>query len=197
MPRSTKRHHRTTTKEISDGDERKYFPNGIASTILGLQYYWDEIANGGEPGLTPEQFCEDAKFSQTYLAVQNTYKRRKPVTDIAKAIHRLANQKINIDFTDMRAFAQYVGLPTGLFLLFSQCVSEESRAGSDRESAKQTALDLIRRIRRVVDCAEEYIRNRPDDRPLFRRDYDSSGHQYLADVGVLKSWSDAFNRSGN
>jgi hypothetical protein len=197
MRTSKKRAHRTTTKDLPDRDDHKQFPVGISSAVLALQYYWHEIANGGPSGLTPEQFCNLTGFGNVYGAVQDLYRKRTRVDhencdSLGKVIHRLVNQTRNIAFVDLRAFAQFVGLPTGLFLLYTQCDSDERRCGDDRAAARKTALELLQGIRRVIEATEEYIEKRPLDQPLFRRIYDDAGEEHLADVGVLKLWADAF-----
>ncbi len=198
MTTSKKRQYRTTTKDIPDRHEDKKFPTGISSTILGLQYFWNEIAHGGESGLTPEQFCEKTGFAEVYGAVQALYTTRMPVDSknsesLGRVIHRLINQTRNIDFVDLRSLAQFVGLPTGLFLLFTQCVSDERRSGPDSIAARETALALMERIGRVVEVTTRYIRERPPNQPIFQRIYDDLGQQYMADIAVLKLWADAFN----
>lgn len=206
----SKRHkypHRTTPRDIPDRHQDKIFPTGISSTVCGLYHYWDEIANGGKPGLTPEKFCDSRglaevdgvrqTFAEVYGAVQALYPKRTQINhrssdNLGAKIGDLVRQDVNVDFVDLRAFAQFLALPTGALLLFTQCVSDERRAGGDREAARKTARSFLRAIRRVVDATENYINSRRDDEPLFIKVYDDAGQEYLADIGVLKMWADVF-----
>lgn len=187
---------RAIVTEVADRDAEKYFPNGIAATMLAIQRNWDAVANGGPRDLSARKFCDEAGFAAVYKAVQALYPRRKQIDNVRKiAVSRSTNQgkkdSRNIDFADMRAFADFVGgFPTGLFLLFTQFVSNERHAGEDRQAAHKEAVDLIEGVRRVVDAAEQYIKNRPVDRPLFIDD--GARREYMADMEAMKVWVDAF-----
>jgi hypothetical protein len=183
---------RAVAKEIADHAPEKYFPNGIAATMLAIQYNWHSVvAENGERDLSAPRFCKETRFAETYMAVQALYPSRERITNVTTVVRDNVNQDRNIDFTDMRAFAELLGIPTGLFLLFTQFVSNERHAGENRRAARQEAIDLIEGVRRAIDAAEQYIKTRPIDRPLFIDD--GACKEYLADMEVMKLWVDAFN----
>lgn len=201
---------RATAKVIPDTHDDKQFPAGIASTVRAMYTLWDIVANDGQIQQTPEQFCltrgvakKDGvalTFAELYGAVQDLYPNREridhtDIDDLSRVIYRIGagGKERNLDFVDIRALAQFCGLPSGLWLAFTQCVSDERRAGEDRIAARETALAFVRAIRRVLDATEDYIKERPAGQPLFQKIYDQSGEKHLADMDVLKMWSDAFN----
>lgn len=194
---------RTTTKTKSDDDETKRFPNGISATVLAIQHYWKSLTIGGPDRMTPGQFC-DSGFRDVYRNVIDKYRgiRKRPHPDegdgLAKAIHKLTNGTTDLEFFHLRSFAEFVGLPTGIFLLFTQMVSDERRALDDRTPAtqmKEELLCLIRATKAVMVDAENYITEHPDLERIFTHVYDTDGQKYMAKADVLKVWSDAFARS--
>lgn len=196
---------RTTTKTKSDDDESKRFPNGISATILAVQHYWTSLTKGGPDRLTPEQFCE-AGFRDAYKSVIQKYRGivKRPDPDqgsgLAKAIHNLANGKTELEFYHLRSFAEFIGLPTGVFLLFTQMVSDERRlleSGATSDNTKEDLLNLIRSTKAVMIAAEKYITDHPESQRIFTHVYDDAGHQHMAKADVLKAWRDAFVAASN
>jgi hypothetical protein len=51
---------------------------------------------------------------------------------------------------------------------------------------------LIERVRRAVEAAEEYIKSRPVDQPMFLEQ--NHRNEYVADMAAMKVWVDAFQR---
>jgi len=189
---------RTTTKVRPDGDLKKRFPNGISSTILAVQYYWHELKNNGQAGLTPEKFCDEAGFRKVYQDIVDLYpgirKKANPAEGdgLARMIHRLANGTQDIEFFQLRAFAQYVGLPTGLFLLFTQMVSDERRSIEQHRDPHEASLKLLGQVRKAIEAAETCIENNRNELRIFTHAYDEVGAKQMAKARTLKVWSDAF-----
>jgi len=198
--RPLRKHPRATTKNRPDGHAEKRFPTGISSTILAIQNYWPSLTMDKPEHLTPEQFCEQGKFIDAYERVIKLYpgikKKAAARGGVTRMIHRLCNGKQDIEFYQMRAFAEYVGLPTGIFLLFSHFVSEEHHAIQDGVSSRDRLLTFVRRLKRVIETAESQIQTSVDTEHVFNHIYDEpSGpmDKHMAKALALKAWSDAYN----
>ena len=194
------RRPRTTIKVRPDGDPKKRFPTGISSTILAIQNYWLSLADGGDEHLTPLQFCNEGKFAATYERVTQHYrgirKKARTRTAIARMIHRVVNGNQDIEFFHLRAFAEHVGLPTGLLLIFTQLVSTESRAIQQGQDGKAEAIDLVRRVKSVMELAERQLAAASPETPLFNHFYDEFVDplkRHMAKAQTLKDWSDTYN----
>lgn len=196
----SKKKPRSTTKVKSDKNEDKKFPNGISATILSIQYYWENITNGAPEGITPNQFC-DLGFRETYRSIIETYrgigKRADPdkTDQLPKSIHFLCNGTQDLHFYQLRAFAEYLGIPTGLFLLFTQMVSDERRileSGRTLADAQQHAIEFIRKLKVVFESAENQIDNAGRDERIFTHVYDNEGIEHMAKARTLKIWTDSY-----
>lgn len=84
---------RARVTEVADRDAEKYFPNGIAATMLAIQRNWQAVANGGPRDLSARRFCDEAGFAAVYKAVQALYSRREQINNVRKdAVLKSINQ---------------------------------------------------------------------------------------------------------
>jgi hypothetical protein len=184
--------------KYKDDKKDKFFPNGIAATVRGMQQYWPNVNDSTKPvKLTADEFLSMTNFIDKYTEATEPYsaiaKRSRTRESIKGMILDVGRPQGNISFYQLRAFATFVGLPTGLFLLFTQLVSEERRDRRERKDPRVEAMKLIRGVRAFADAAEDYVRSRKEE-DIFSYSYDSSDDtSYLADMHALKQFSDAYS----
>ncbi len=208
MAKVPRKRPRTTTKVRPDGDDEKIFPTGISATVLAIQNYWLSLTNGADEFLKPEDFCAGGNFIEVYSKVANHYagiiKKPKKPGGIARMIHRISNGKEGVQFFHLRAFAEFVGLPTGLFLLFTQMASDERRAlednlKGDHRDPREEALTFIRRVKKTIEAVEHHVEHNVKTGELISiHTYPGPSNPteaHMAKARMLKVWSDAYNAS--
>jgi hypothetical protein len=137
----------------NDGDPHKRFPNGLRATIKSIRKYWPRGVYSG-PGRSTLKFA--GKFSETYNEVMSRY-GQKPTSEgaLVRVINKLEGsgdqERSDITFAKMRAFAAFVGIPTGLLLVFSQLVSYEAQGRS-----REDMLAFVAACRAAINALEGY-----------------------------------------
>ncbi|AMY00670.1 hypothetical protein AB0V79_27360 [Mesorhizobium ciceri] len=187
-----------------DGAADKRFPNGISSTVRAIYVNWNALHTGQQVGdeiLDPESFCEKTDFVEVFEKVASHYPgiRKRPSTKetIATMLDDIdAGGRINLSFYQLRAIAQFVGLDTGLFLLFTQFVSNERRTLDEHgRDPRAQALEMIRKIKGLFDHLDEVISNKGANLPIFTSNIRPNEH--IVDISMLKLWCDAYNQPGH
>lgn len=137
-----------------DGDKDKRFPNGLKATLKAIRKYWCPQLRSDfkhNVGRTPLKFAAD--FRATYNRVGGYYSETvRSQEAIAAAVCRLeGNGSVNVSdikFWQLRAYAEYVEVPSSLLLLFGQLVSYESQ-GHSREEIANFASNCANAIRAI------------------------------------------------
>jgi hypothetical protein len=196
--RKPRRTPRTTITILPDGDDRKKFPSGFSSCILSIQNYWHSlISPGGKEHLTPPEFCGDVgHFGDTYKIVIERYRaiKKKPGKSLAKTIFHLTKGDQAIELIHILAFAEYVRLPAGLFVLFAELVDAELKSLDDIATARENSLAILRRARRAIEALETYADQSWQSAPPFTHIYDETpDRNHLAKALALKTLADAYN----
>lgn len=189
--------HMARRRHVPDGTEGKRFPNGISATVRAIYTSWHAVANGEPAGaefLTPLEFCDRTNFAAVYGEVLAHYPgiSKRATTSLHSMLDDLdAGNRTNIAFHHLRTLAQFVGLDTGLFLLFTQFVSNERKDIDERgiDPNAQT-LEMIRSLRSFFSRLEEEVVARGGDGPIFTKSIPSGGH--IVDIEALKLWSDLY-----
>ena len=193
MQGTTKR-VRVSATAVPDRHEDKFFPTGISATIVAISSRWSHVQNGGRDNLSVPEFLRITKFTEVLRYVNDIYKRRRnPVnteseSSVKQYIYKLVNQKRSADFADLRIFAEFVGLPTGLLLLFTQFVSDENRM-RNKEEFRIHALNFVKKLRNLIDDVERRLEQSTDDYKFINV---YSEDKYSANVCELKKWADAY-----
>jgi len=197
MPRKPSTKPRATIRRLPDRHKRKRAPNGVRSVLLAIQYYWHSLSTNKaeDEHLTPAAFCA-AGFEKVFDTTFERYPAmwKKP-EKLNRLLHHLTNGDHNIEFAHLLAFSEYVQVPLSVLLLFTQMVSDESRALDGTTDFRAHALRTLRRIRFVIQTAEHEIAECSPDQRIFLHEYDEfeePGHM-LAKARALKSWSQAYN----
>jgi len=195
-----------------DGDPFKRFPNGLRATLKSIRKFWHgAFVHEGAPR-NAGNFAK--RFLATYNEVASRYGRKpKTQASLKSLINKLESSGVegtDITFSKMRAYAQFVDLPTGLLLLFSQAVSQEAQ-GRTREEINE----FIIRCRLAIGALESYavrghinatifhIRDGDDPRAEYDAQLDSLAlmcRNYSDDQSVrrtIEDWNALLKRSGH
>lgn len=195
--RKSRRTPRARITVLPDGDDHKKFPTGFSSCILSTQNYWHSlISPGGKEHLTPQEFCgEVGHFAEAYQRVIDRYRgiKKKSGKGLPKTIFHLTKGVMAIELSHILAFAEYVRLPAGLFVLFAELVDAELKSLNDVTVAKENSLAILSRARRAVEALETYARQPSTKAPPFTHIYDESPDRHLAKALALKVLADAYN----
>lgn len=182
--------------------QEKFFPNGISATVRSIVYGWhSQVVQDGKINLSIVDFVNLTKFAEIYYKTSAMYSKRtasgdgrKPRTkkSIENMVHDIMSQGSDIQFYKLRAFANFVGLPTGVFLVYSRLISDERE--NRNSDFRQDALVKIAALRRFLDKAEGIVKDSSLDNEMpFTREDLSQEHGYLPRIEVLKALSDAYN----
>lgn len=143
------------TREIPDATKKKKFSSGVQATIRSVRKFWLAKPEDG-PERTVKSFV--AEFGKTFERVAQAYPgvHENSKDGIEGVVERLELQHRDIDFRDMRALAEFVDLPTGLFLLFTQCVADAKRGETPTEVAAfvRKSGEALEALARFVEHSE-------------------------------------------
>jgi hypothetical protein len=180
-----------------DGDQYKRFPNGLKATLKAIRKFWNpkerwEFRPG--VGKTPLVFAQ--AFAAAFNRVGSYYGgAEKTPEKIAGAIRKLEGsgkkQISDITFWKIRAYAEYVELPTSLFLLFAQMTSYEAQSHSREE-----IQSFLRRCIRALSALDAYITKEEKNSELFHHQIaeDINHLEYIAVLKGLYLMRDAFGK---
>lgn len=198
--RASRRSKRVQAKPYEDGHRKKRYPLGLAETIAAISQYWNAARrqNGANQVAVEavsekeavKEFARDPRLLAIYAALRETYPGAAEWTvnedsGLYALVHALAKGEKPIDFLRLRLFADYVGLPTGLLLIFSQCVSDERR--------ERNPADVIHRSIRALRYLESRLDNSEVQKQSLRVEYGDGNS--LPDIAILKELSEIYNDS--
>lgn len=127
----------------------------------------------------------DKKYPSDHIPLATAY---KCFNDVGAARHRLR-------YYHLRFMAEYVGMPVGLLMLFSQFISVERRASKNGLNKRERILRLVSQIERFAAAIRRHVESFPatdGEVDFFITRHDSSskagkkGQEYLANLQVLK-----------
>jgi hypothetical protein len=181
----------------SDYTGGKKYPNGISSTVMSMYRYWISTSKGKPTKQTSRpQFVEKSNWVNVCKGVLERYPgiERKPKTpsSISSVVDDLSAGRHDLHYFHIRALAEVVDLPAGLFVLFTQCVSLEREANAQEPKSRDECLALIEGLGRIVEYSKKLLEADNPSADRFMRHYDSDS--YLPNMDVLKGWRDAFNK---
>jgi hypothetical protein len=198
--RKASRKPRATVKLYPDHNKNKRAPNGIRSVLLAIQNYWLALQTGKpeDEHLTPAEFCAETGFEKVFRATFARYpKMSGDVEDLPRLLQSLTSGRHNHEFVHLLAFAEFVGIPLSLFLMFSHLVSDELRSIDDGSDFRPVALAFLRKIKFVIEATERQVMDTPPNGRLFVHvydEFDEPGRQPLmARASALKFWSTIYN----
>ena len=181
-----------------DGTKEKKFPNGVSVTVKAMVQSWIPLSNGDPTSrLSRREFIEQSNFVEVYDRIAAKYGgvRRKPKTkgSTASMLNDLTFGRHDLPYYKLRALAQFVGLPTGMFVLFTQCVSAERDARESGRNAQAVCLEIISGMQRIADAMKRHIEGTNNGDPIFLHQYDQTTESILPSMELLKRWSDLYN----
>jgi hypothetical protein len=197
--KTSKRARRPKLRLRPDYTSGKKYPNGISSTVLAMQQFWLAAAEGKKgPRFSRPQFLSKCNFLEVFDQILKKYPGDRQETEPSKSRETLVNDLIfgrhDLSYVKLRTLADFVNLPAGLFVLFTQCVSLEREVKQEGgHEARLACLPVIEGLQRVVDCMKARLHKSQPDGDVFMERYDTDEDSYLPSMEMLKAWSDAYN----
>ena len=183
-----KRGHRTGTLLRPPAHNKKKFSDGVRATFKSIRKVW-ERGKGQPPALrtfkngrSVEDFVED--FASTFKAMQQHYGAIKPNRNIVKLVENIEMGETELPFYQERAYSGYVGLPTGVLMLFTNTMSDATQ-----RHTKQSVLNLLSSSLAAIEALRAHIDQAPDlkDALYLPVKEGEEGLEYIAKLeGLLK-----------
>lgn len=137
-----------------DGDKQKAYPNGIQVTAHAIWQYWLNVTGQTEIRHTSlRDFQRISNITEVAKSVADRYPglNQKPVSSSDMMPYRIGTRdRAALSYFQIRVLADYVELPTSLFMLFTHLVSEE-------KNAQVNCKDSNQEVRKLIECAERFI----------------------------------------
>jgi hypothetical protein len=178
------------TRSRLDGDRAKKFPTALRATLKSIRKFWPGDVRPG-PGRKPSKFA--GMFLQTFNEVTGVY-GAKPKTESAliRGINRLeGNGEVEISditFGKLRAYADYIGLPVGMLLVYTFAASFEAQGRQ-----RQTILGLLRQCSSALTALERFAQEAPASENIFHEPVAGAvSSEYYAKLQGLQIMSKAF-----
>jgi len=202
---------------------KKTAPVSLRATLKGIRTYWVESQTSKANTKSPyKRFSEIKKVNEVFTrTIKNySYQGKKKSSHIPKNDQIIRRCEENpretgtklyanfIGYTDLRAYADLSGIPTGLLLLFSHMVGDEyeelyrSPNEPDLKKRHDKSSDrLVEFIDMKIKCLEaaktKILNNREsnqqkanfvriDEVALKKKNYDTP--PYYADISIFEEW---------
>jgi hypothetical protein len=185
------------TKVKPDGHFEKKNPTGIEATIRAITQYW--FSNTGEAQEIREFLTHnDSEFEKIATSVLARYSGvGNEVREFTSYITNMETGQKHLKFFELLIFAELLKIPTGLFLFFTQMVSDEHRFSVDDTKKTQITSELLLKIRRALNALNALEKHLLTCDPAKQScDFllrDPTGTKYLANIDVLKAMTEAYN----
>ena len=183
----------TRTLRLADSSPHKKFPNGLKSVLKSIRKFWP---NDISTEIRNDRAFAKGPFGTRFNMVAGYYgKKSKGPSALKKRIEKLeANGKYGTDisFYEMRAYAEFVGLPTGLLLVYTQLVSVEAEQKGDKAGREHVSAELQKMIL-GMRALEAYLVSASSKAPaLHDPDKDPEGVVFQARMAGLRAMSAAY-----
>jgi len=175
----------------NDGDRRKKVPNSLRAIVRAIRKWWD---NKGVKDRNLDEFA--VLFEPCYSEISGHYKGNKINTGVSGVVERLEGTG-DIKFHEIRAISHYVGLPSGLLLLYSQCLGDAIRgekADGNPHVAREYVLNLLRSSQVALGAAADFLeaQSSTGDAMFEVLIRNSDSLAYAAKLEPLRVMADAF-----
>jgi hypothetical protein len=191
------RHHDTIL--LRGGDPKKKFSDGLKATLRAISRYWARPFGAEKRAilvtsrLTREVFREE--FEPIYREIEGHYGGVSPNKNLTRTIKEINQGSTELPFFVMRAYAEYVGLPTGLLLLFSNVMSDITQ-----DDAPERVLNLLESSKVSIEALIRFLENAHESGGDLRNSlFEDNGQdelgrrRYNARLEGLEKMSTAFN----
>jgi hypothetical protein len=213
VPKKQKQKYRRSKKPHKhqpEGKSGKRCPNGLTATIKAVLKNWNNQLNESFPAeMSVKAFLDDGAFAAAYGRVLLAYPGlpSDAPTDSEDIIRDLSNGTTDAEYYKLRAVSDYLGIPVGLLLAFSQFTSDEVHCKLDGRNTKEELLKLIGQWRNSLAVAESLVIEKSESKTdIFISDFSvlkemdsrgvTSNVTYLGNASALKKIVDAFRQSG-
>jgi hypothetical protein len=124
-------------------DNTKRNSNGLLATFRAIRQFWRLPGfEKQEGGRSYDEFA--AVYETKFREIASQYGGLgKQKSKVERTISNTENDERVATFIDMRAFAAYIGLPTGIVLFFTQMVSDEGLMRNDPNFKGSITEDLL------------------------------------------------------
>lgn len=213
----------------ADKDCLKAYPNGIRVTFAAIWQRWAYVEKRDiKPKTSAAEFSEIYKLRElgADLYEQYPFSPGPPAATKSTAAGKVAGEEfqkfggskltdsksLNLSYMTLRRAASVVQLPVGLFLLFTNLVSQERRshkkiADKGGTTTKAELLELVQKIEKFASEARRII-DESEGGDIFYKSYGpgewlnpsknaprTNEEVYIADMEVLKRLRDACRSS--
>jgi hypothetical protein len=197
QPAKSRRHHGVVLRR--GGHPKKKFSDGVRSTLKSIAKYWPASAEQLEGKsielLTRKRSVDDfvADFEETFRRIQDHYGGVSKDANLKKKITVIHAGDTELPFYEARAYADYLGVPTGLMLLFTNCMSDITQ-----EHEPAAVINLLKSSQAAIDALVSYLENAAKDGgDVHSAMYetiavDKDGLEYIADLRGLAAMVAAF-----
>ncbi|AZL60196.1 hypothetical protein EI545_15990 [Tabrizicola piscis] len=203
-------------KHLRDGvrkdcEEGKRFPNSIGAIVRSVFREWPigQQPTSTTAARTSAEFLEHSNFLDIFLSVLERYPgspdrgRLNPINDeatrnkVATYLEDIGTQKKPLEFTRLRAIAEFLGIDEGAFFVISRLISLERRAFTQVEAA-EIQLQYLNAIESMVLAAKEEIKDAQDASSFSRvQNTSEEGREiWIADLEAVRRLIDAYGRNG-
>lgn len=167
----------------ADGVRQKRGPYSLYAVLRAIRRRWgnpadsDRLVEDFTPLFVPYFTDVISRYPGAYAEAKN----------VRQFIERTESTNVDLRYYALRAYADYVGLPTGLLLLYSHVVGD-ARAGKSGSEMVQ----FLRQSALAVQSLAAFIEQQPDPLAAFSNE-PASATKYNARVEGLARMHDAFS----
>lgn len=181
-------------REHSADSEVRYFPDALKALLKAVREYFPEEVGKQKKPRSRKRFVEKTAFFGIYVDVckQYGYEGIERAEIVAKTISHLESDSkkdggTDINFARLRAYADFIGIPVGLFLIYSQLVSLERHDLNNRNELR----DQLGKLKRAIEALQTYLDT--EKPPCFHVPVKGFSDRYEARLGGLRVATEAFN----
>lgn len=153
-----------TAAILKDKARKKRYPNSIAAIFRTVVRFWLQKTKPKDFKVTSvQEFLDSSSYGAIYLDARTRYpgRQRWPGQRDATKHHRLKDmmddlsaQATDLDYPQLRALSDFLGVSESACLLIAKLISVERRI-NDPEERRQGMTQLLDAHRRLIDKAAE------------------------------------------
>jgi hypothetical protein len=142
---------------VPDGHETKRNPNGLRAAFRAIRQFWDSKDDSAR---SMEEF---SKLFENVCTKISSHYGGDFGGEISSYLSNMEADQKYIRFFEIRMYSEFLGIPTGLLLLYSQLISDEanlminnSRGFSTKEHLSELIEKSINSLNHLKETVLEY-----------------------------------------
>lgn len=175
-------------KKKPDGAPGKNNPNSLAATLRAIRRLW--AVEGVDQ---PRRQRDFSKIFEKFVfsTIEKYPKRGFKHKSLQKLCEALERNDRDVAYYHLRAYADFVGVPTSLLLVFSHVVGDV-----DRGDSREQVMELLDRVIDGCGALKDHIASPGDhrERMLVRKHPEDPDSPYNARIEGLVAMYEAFIR---